>query len=208
MKIVLLSDTHCTHQYLEVPAGDLLIHAGDFSLRGREAETQDFLDWFSSQPHPHKVFISGNHDFMAEKVPALFRSMLPTNVHYLEDSGVEIEGIRIWGSPITPWFYNWAFNRLRGDEINQYWQKIPENTDILITHGPPFGILDLTDGGDAVGCEDLMARIEEIKPKLHVFGHIHEAYGQLQKGETLFVNASCVNLRYNPVNDPIVLDWD
>lgn len=208
MKIVLLSDTHGSHSYLDIPQGDLLIHAGDFSMRGREGETRNFIDWFSAQPHPHKVFISGNHDFLAEEDPAIFRTMLPDNVHYLENSGVEIEGIEIWGSPISPWFHNWAFNRHRGDAIRPYWQKIPLTTDILITHGPPYGILDETDRGEVVGCQDLWNRIEEVQPKLHVFGHIHEGYGQLQKEETLFVNASIVNLRYNPVNAPVVLDWD
>lgn len=208
MKIVLLSDTHGYHSYLDIPEGDLLIHAGDFSMRGREGETREFIEWFAAQPHPNKVFISGNHDFLAEQDPALFRSLIPDNVHYLEDSGVEIEGIEIWGSPISPWFHNWAFNRNRGSDIRFHWAKIPVSADIVITHGPPFGILDLTEGGEEVGCYDLKERLAVVKPKLHVFGHIHEGYGQVQQEETLFVNASIVNLRYNPVNAPVVLDWD
>jgi Icc-related predicted phosphoesterase len=208
MKIVLLSDTHGYHSYLDVPAGDLLIHAGDFSMRGREGETRDFLDWFSAQSHPHKVCISGNHDFLAEQEPAIFKGLVPDNVHYLEDSGVVIEGKEIWGSPITPWFHNWAFNRHRGSDIRWHWSQIPASADIVITHGPPFGILDLTNGGEEVGCYDLKERLAEVKPQLHVFGHIHECYGQLETEGTLFVNASIVNLRYNPVNAPIVLDLD
>ena len=196
MRIALISDTHGQHDGLLLPEADILIHSGDFSQRGRLQEVKDFLQWFGRQPHQHKVLIAGNHDFLVEKEPDLFHSLIPEGVTYLNDSGLEIEGFKIWGSPIQPWFYDWAFNRQRGAEIRKHWDMIPEGTDILITHGPPLGVLDKTQAGDVVGCADLMARIDIVQPKLHVFGHIHEAHGQLQRGVTNFVNASVLNLRY------------
>lgn len=207
MKIVLLSDTHNRHAFFEVPAGDLLLHAGDFSGKGRLDEVQAFLNWFAAQPHPHKVLIAGNHDFLAERDPAAFQALIPPGVTYLNDSGAEIGGIPIWGSPVQPVFFDWAFNRRRGAEIRQHWALIPPETQILITHGPPMGILDRTEQGQSVGCEELAFFVEKIKPRLHVFGHIHEGYGMMEKDGTTFVNASNVNLRYEPVNAPVVIEW-
>jgi predicted phosphohydrolase len=196
MRIVLISDTHGQHDGLRLPPGDLLIHAGDFSAKGRLQEVTDFMQWLTKQPHAHKVLIAGNHDFMAEQDPALFLSLIPPNVIYLNDSGTEIDGLKIWGSPIQPWFYDWAFNRQRGADIRKHWDLIPTDTDILVTHGPPHGVRDKTVDGTLVGCADLMAKVQEIQPKLHVFGHIHEAHGTELHGKTTFVNASVLNLRY------------
>ena len=149
MKIVAISDTHSKHYSLldkDLITDDLentiLIHAGDISTRGYRSQTIDFLNWFSKQPHKYKVFIAGNHDFDFEDNADTINEIIPEGVIYLNDSLVEIEGIKIWGSPITPYFYNWAFNRFRGDNIKTYWDKIPNDIDILITHGPPYMILD------------------------------------------------------------------
>ena len=202
-ELILISDTHCLHKDLHLPAGDILIHAGDFSSRGREHEIVDFLNWFSSQPHQYKILIAGNHDFLAERNPKAFRSLIPKNVIYLEDSGTEIQGIKFWGSPITPWFYDWAFNRRRGAEIKSYWDLIPNDTEVLITHGPPFGFGDLTFHQDQVGCRDLLEAVKAIKPKLHIFGHIHEAYEISKTDNIIFVNASNTNLQYQLVNPAI-----
>lgn len=206
MRIVLISDTHNQHDGLALPDGDILIHSGDFSGRGRVDEVQRFMDWFGRRPHRHKVLIAGNHDFLAEKDPTAFAQMIPDNVTYLNDSGVEIEGLKIWGSPIQPWFFDWAFNRQRGAEIAKHWALIPEDTDILVTHGPPYGILDKTDDGKLVGCEELIKVVERIRPKVHVFGHIHEAHGSLVKDGTHFVNASVLNLRYMLVWEATVVE--
>lgn len=207
MKIVAISDTHGRHQQVQLPEGDILLHAGDVSGRGKEAEILEFLNWFSAQDFKYKIFTPGNHDFYFEQAtPAAIQAILPPNVIYLNDSGVTIEGINIWGSPITPWFYNWAFNRHRGDAIQKHWDLIPENTDILITHGPPKGILDTVVSGDTVGCERLVDALKIVKPKYHIFGHIHEARGVLKQKQTTFFNASVVNLRYEVVHDPIVFD--
>ncbi len=206
VNIVLISDTHGFHEQVDVPKADLLIHAGDLSKRGTATECADFFKWFSALPHQYKICIAGNHDFLAEENPMLFKSLIPDNVIYLENESVEIEGLKIWGSPITPWFYNWAFNRQRGAEIRKYWEAIPEDVDIIVTHGPPHGIGDFTASGVYAGCKDLLDILQEIKPRLHVFGHIHEGYGIIEKAKTTFVNASVVNLQYQVVNAAVILE--
>ncbi len=204
MTLITISDTHGQHEALGLPEGDVLIHAGDISSRGTEYEVRKFLDWFSTLDYQYKIFIAGNHDFFFEKEDvSVINNIIPDNVTYLNDSGVNIDGISIWGSPISPWFYDWAFNRQRGAEIKKHWDLIPEVTDILITHGPAFGILDRTISGLHVGCEALRDCIEIIKPKVHICGHIHEAYGIKTTAETLFINASVLNVRYQMVNDAI-----
>jgi Icc-related predicted phosphoesterase len=208
MKIVIISDTHTRHHDVIVPDGDLLIHAGDVASRGSENEIDNFINWFAVLPHKYKIFIAGNHDFFFEKASAeVIQRKIPQNIIYLNDSGCTIEGLKIWGSPIQPAFLNWAFNRERGEEIKKHWDLIPNNTDILITHGPPFEILDKTVRGDYTGCKELSKKVFEIKPKLHVFGHIHEAYGILEQDDITFINASLLNEKYYYTNDPIVIDW-
>lgn len=207
MTLTLISDTHFRHSQLELPGGDMLIHAGDLCGQGTEGEALAFLRWFGEQPYSHKIFIAGNHDwFFEEYDKAYIDKVIPKNIHYLNDSGVEIEGLKIWGSPVQPEFCDWAFNRKKGADINKHWKLIPKGTDILITHGPPFGILDTTASNYNAGCEMLLKKVNQIKPKLHVFGHIHEGYGMIEKGETIFANASSVNLHYQLVNAPIVLE--
>lgn len=209
MKITLISDTHGRHAQLKLPKGDLLIHAGDVSNRGQQVEFYGFLDWFSKQKYTYKVFIAGNHDFFFEQAhpTKIISKMIPSNVIYLNDSGCEINGLKLWGSPITPWFHGWAFNRERGAEIERHWNMIPETTDILITHGPPFGILDMTIRGEHTGCEELLRKVGHVKPKLHVFGHIHEDHGQYTRNDTIFVNASVLDGGYQLANKPIVVSF-
>lgn len=209
MKIGCISDTHTYHKNLiDLENIDLLIHSGDIGLRGTMQEATNFIDWFNSLDVKYKIFIAGNHDFIFEKYPSdFFREKLNSNTFYLNDDGITIEGIHIWGSPIQPWFNNWAFNRQRGDSIKKHWDLIPDSTNILITHGPPFGILDRTTRGDHVGCEELLESVHKIKPKYHVFGHIHEAYGVSEKEHTTYINASVLNERYHLVHDPIIFDY-
>lgn len=206
MKIAFISDTHGKHGGLHIPSTDLLIHAGDLSGRGTAIEVQQFVDWFTALPVKYKVFIGGNHDFLLERTPSLFKTMLNDDIIYLEDSGVEIEGVNIWGSPISPFFFNWAFNRHRGEDIKRYWELIPDDTDILITHGPPLGYGDLLANGERVGCADLLEAVKRVQPQYHVFGHIHEDYGVFKTQATTFVNASVLNLRYELVNAPISVE--
>jgi Icc-related predicted phosphoesterase len=197
MKVVAISDTHSKHEQITLPKGDMLIHAGDVSSRGGRVEIETFLNWFSRQNFEHKIFIAGNHDFYFENATIEgINNLIPENVTYLNDSGITINGINIWGSPISPWFYDWAFNRHRGAPIKKHWDLIPTNTNILITHGPVAGIHDKTVSGEHVGCQDLLDAVKAIKPSYHVCGHIHEAYGQVAKGDTTFINASVLNEKY------------
>ena len=194
MKLVLLSDTHGLHRRLgTLPTGDVLIHAGDITNRGEEHTVRDFLNWFTKQPHKHKIFIAGNHDFFFEDVTSsTLRKLIPSNIHYLNDSGVVLDDVHFWGTPVTPYFFNWAFNRQRGKDIAAHYLKFPERVDVLISHGPPKGILDAVGRmNEAVGCEELLKKVAEVKPRVHVFGHIHEHGGKnIELDGTQYINAS------------------
>jgi Icc-related predicted phosphoesterase len=204
--IDLLSDTHNQHEKFTCDGGDILLHAGDASLRGSEVEILTFLDWFAKQDYSYLIFVPGNHDWFAERMPVrMAEECQKRNIILLNDSGVEIEGIKVWGSAIQPWFHNWAFNRLRGDDIKHHWDMIPEDTEILITHGPPAGILDtvaFVNGNpkEGAGCKDLLDKILKTQVKLHIFGHIHEARGIHYVGPSTFVNASCLDRMYYPAS--------
>ncbi|RPI57815.1 MAG: metallophosphoesterase [Lysobacterales bacterium] len=194
MKLVCTSDTHMGHHALGVPEADVLIHAGDFTRRGSRAEATGFLDWLAWQPATHKLLIAGNHDLCCEQDSAWFANEAAERaVVLLLDSEVVIDGVRFWGSPMTPRFRNMAFNRERGTEIRAHWDKIPHGVDVLITHGPPRGIGDRMFLGAHVGCDDLRERVAEIQPAVHVFGHIHEAFGEhADPGKkTRFLNVAC-----------------
>jgi predicted phosphodiesterase len=192
---------------MPIPEADLLIHAGDACLDGNSHEVSEFFDWFCSLKAKHKVFVAGNHDGLFEKSPDLARSMVPKGVTYLEDSMTEVEGLRIWGSPWQPEFQNWAFNLPRGPLLKGKWDLIPAGIDILVTHGPPMGVLDWGFYSKAnVGCEDLADAVLRVKPRLHVFGHIHGSYGLKKTESTLFVNAAMCDEGYRPVRDPVVVE--
>jgi Icc-related predicted phosphoesterase len=195
---------------------DMVIHAGDMSNMGEEYEVENFLKWFSSLPYKYKILIAGNHDWLFDIQRSIAQDMLKRfpDIIYLENDFVEIEMIdggdklKIWGSPITPWFHSWAFNKARGEDINRYWAHIPDDVDILVTHGPPKGILDMILEGEQRGCEMLLERVKKIRPKISCFGHIHEAYGHEFIDGTHFVNASVVNRRVQLQNRPIIFEVD
>ncbi len=204
IKVVCISDTHEKHKRLQLPEGDILIHAGDFTWTGKQQPTLDFLDWLEAQPFKRKILISGNHDFYFEYGKNMDR-LKGRAIHYLMNSGIVIDGqIKIWGSPFTPEFMDWAFMGTPR-EREALWVKIPENLDILVTHGPPFGILDKTVDGENAGCPHLLKAVQRRKPKIHLFGHIHEGYGLREIDGTVFVNASLCNENYDLVNEPVVL---
>jgi Icc-related predicted phosphoesterase len=201
------------HEKLVLPQGDILIHAGDFTGRGKPWEVEEFFDWLDrqSKEFKHIIFIAGNHDMSFEyKHPWVVDMLksLPSNVHYLEDSEIVIDGIKFYGSPWQPEFFNWAFNLPRGKALAEKWNMIPHDTDVLITHGPPMNILDYT-ARDMwnVGCLHLFDKVQQVKPKLHVFGHIHEGYGIKEQDGIIFVNASSATLKYESTNKPIVLKY-
>jgi Icc-related predicted phosphoesterase len=210
MRIVAISDTHERHRLLAIPEGDVLVHAGDITMKGSLESISDFAAWMKVLPHKHKVVVAGNHDFCFENEQ---RSVVETlmkesGITYLFDSGVVIDGVHFWGSPWQPWFYDWAFNLARGAEIAEKWALIPTNTQVLITHGPPHAIADLTIDGIRAGCEELTARIEQLPAlKLHIFGHIHEGYGIFKQGGATFANASICDERYRPTHAPLVIDF-
>ncbi len=206
MRLVVISDTHGLHDRLEIPPGDVLIHAGDISRRGDLHEVQAFDAFLARLDHRHKLVIAGNHDYCFERQPAAARAVLRHAV-YLEDQAIEIEGIRFYGSPWQPWFYDWAFNLRRGAELRAKWRLIPDDTEVLITHGPPLGHCDVTHRGEAAGCADLLERIRQVRPRYHLFGHIHEAYGISSDGTTTYVNASSCDFYYRSAHPPVVLDY-
>ncbi len=236
MRIVCISDTHSLHEkmlnYNSLPEGDVLIHAGDCTNKGTKRDVEEFVHWFMNlKGFDTKIFVAGNHDFAFEEhryphhkgdydwYHQLMNeeNLSQSDVVYLEDSGFIIESsefnrpLKFWGSPWQPEFYNWAFNLPRmGDELKKYWDMIPDDTDVLITHGPPNEARDFVNnwrqGGVNVGCELLRFRVEQIKPILHVFGHIHSGYGGAHIKDTLYVNAAICTEQYIPSNKPIIIE--
>jgi len=207
MKIVAISDTHTFEHEIAVPDGDVLIHAGDATITGTVAEISAFAGWLESQPHKHKIIIAGNHDWLFERDPAQARSLIEPWAHYLQDSTVEIDGIKFYGAPWQPRFGDWAFNVNRGRAIRSKWDLIPK-CDALITHGPPWGVLDyVKDGAPHLGCEELGEAVGRAKPQVHIFGHIHGGYGERRAPNGIhFINASICDEAYKPVNKPIVFE--
>ena len=212
-RIVCVSDTHNCNEKIVVADGDILIHAGDATTVGSVEQITAFNGWFASLPHKHKIFIPGNHDWLFERNEEMAASLLDESITYLRDSSTEIGGLFIYGSPWQPRFYDWAFNLSRGAELDEKWARIPDEVNILITHGPPHGILDLVPTGfgeSHEGCEELRKRVEKISTferlSLHVFGHIHCGYGTHEEFGVKFVNASTCDEQYRPTQPPIVVD--
>lgn len=221
LRVVCISDTHSHHNALKIPDGDILIHAGDFTYRGNLTELKNFNEFLGRLPHKHKIVIPGNHELTLDEesehefkiiCKELRKSGIKhprdviNNAKLLIDEEITISGIKIYGSPWQPTFCSWAFNLDRGEEILERWKQIPVDTDILITHGPPFGHGDITKYKHHVGCLDLLSVVEIVKPKFHIFGHIHEDYGITTDNEVVFINASSCNLRYSPVNSPVIFE--
>ena len=232
VRVVCISDTHTMHNQIQVPDGDIIVHAGDATFRGYQHEVEDFGEWYRNLPHTHKVFAAGNHDTSFEHQPLLAKQWLDASVEYddngmrsetqvpgaiiyLQDSFVEVEvnsiKLKIYGSPWQPEFCNWAFNLPRGDALKEKWDMIPKDTDILITHGPPYKNCDVlselgSEPGRHIGCRKLRQALYRVQPKIHVCGHIHEGYGVEKLKNTFVVNASVNTCHYKPWNDPIIMD--
>lgn len=214
MKFVCISDTHNRHEELIIPEADMIVHSGDLTSTGTTRQIREFCEWYGKLPHKYKILIAGNHDWGFEKDRFKHEEICGKNgIIYLQDSGVEIEGIKIWGSPRTPEFFSWAFNCWRTlDEeenrlnrkgkrlpfIGRFWAKIPKDTDILLTHGPPYDIMDECPDGSLAGCEILAKKVKHVAPKFHIFGHIHGQNGELKVGETIYINASSLGEDYYP----------
>lgn len=206
MKLICVSDTHRKHKKVNIPEGDVLVHAGDIGCEHGSNQLKQFARWLKTVPCKHKVIIAGNHDFYIASNLKKTKSILEAipGCHYLQDSAVTIDKVKFYGSPWQPRFYNWAFNLQRGKQLASVWSLIPDDTDVLITHGPPEGVLDYV-RNEHVGCADLFNAVMKVKPTAHVFGHIHCGYGQID-GETTFVNASICTEEYEPLNLPIIVE--
>ncbi|XP_076622525.1 metallophosphoesterase domain-containing protein 1 [Colletes latitarsis] len=230
LRVVCMSDTHSLTPFLkfDIPMGDIFIHAGDFTKCGNLQEVIEFNKWIGNLPHKNKIVIAGNHelsfdstfthpfdiptlgmsrDILAEAIQTTNVKDYLTNCTYLEDSEITIHGIKLYGSPWQPEFCNWAFNLPRGELLLSKWNRIPSDTDILITHTPPIGHGDLCCNKVRAGCVELLSTVQNrVQPKYHVFGHIHEGYGISTDGKIIYINASTCDLNYLPSNPPIVFD--
>jgi len=239
IRVTHISDTHNKHNQLtaDLPGGDIIIHSGDISSIGRKSECERFVKWFGNLPYTHKIFVAGNHDLSFES-ERLFRMKaewadgvfynwdtpevegkpqwvsdllqnLPDGVIYLENQSVDIEGVKIWGSPYSARFgRDWAFNVDRGEASREMWGTIPPDANIIVTHGPFFGVGDRTQRGMNVGCEDLRETIMNLVPDFHLCGHIHEGAGYTQFGNTHCINGSNLSLQYEYKNKPITFDYN
>lgn len=238
LKICAISDTHNRHKQIkafqdynsylgeevEPLSGDIIIHAGDATGQGRQSEIESFIEWFGQLDFRYKIFVPGNHDYGFETNQTLYRTLCEKNgIILLNHESITIEGVKIFGSPWTPWFYDWAFNAGRTITeaafykkpfIGDLWSTIPKDTNILVTHGPAYGVLDellYVDGtpkGQYVGCVELAKKIKEIKPDLHICGHIHCGYGQLHWEGTSYYNVSVCDEMYTPSNAVTVIDYE
>ena len=199
MKILHISDTHGLHKRLkDLPTADVIVHSGDFTLNGTEAEVMDFMEWFVELLYKHKVFVAGNHDSCLYGADI---EGLPEGTHYLCGSGVTLDGVLFYGIPM---FMQLLATSSNGNHYDDMIDQIPMETDVLITHQPPLGVLDSTDvtyWGDAI----LFRKIKTVQPKLHLFGHVHNSYGMMTLGNTVFSNASLVDEQYQMINAPRLL---
>ena len=191
VRVIVVSDTHNKHRRLRIPDGDILIHCGDMTNRGSAPELADVNSWLGELPHLHKLVVCGNMDQRLESQPGRdARAKFLPNAIYLEDEAVEIAGLQIYGSPYTPKFCG-SFQLADEREADSKWSLVPSDLDILVTHGPPQGILDTVGRGHHAGCPQLLKRVQLVQPQYHVFGHIHEEGGKLvAQGRTTFVNAA------------------
>lgn len=217
MRIVAISDTHDNHRQIEIPPCDILIVAGDFTCHREpiREKYEDFREWLKEQPAKWKVVVAGNHDTLLEQIDGA-EFFNGNGIWYLQDETLNIyiapedrkDGkafLRIYGSPWTPEFAGWAFMK-PDEELKEYWDKIPEDTDILITHGPPLGFLDENSSGYFCGSKSLWDTLQVKKPKYHIFGHIHESFGEYKSKNILFLNVAQTNVLNEIINDPVVID--
>lgn len=230
LRLVCVSDTHLQHDF-PVPEGDVLIHAGDLTFRGDRPEISRAVEWLRGVKvgggFKEAVIVPGNHDWMAERDPNEMRvRMEEAGMTYLDHLPAEVLGLRFFGSGYTPAFFDWALNVKRGPDLARLWAQIPDDTQVLVTHGPPMGRLDVVRRPDGdpdstyygttpkvrhiethVGCADLRDRIRQLRDlKLHVFGHIHKPGRETGADGVTYVNASICDQSYKAVHAPIVVD--
>ncbi len=227
IKCCAISDTHKLHNQLTIEECDILFHSGDFTGTGGNQASEDFFTWLERQPATFKVFIAGNHERGYEKKNGWLQDRLANlknGTYYLEDSGIDLFGIKIWGCPWQPEFHSWEFNLPRGRELREKYDLIPPDTDILLSHGPPYGVEDYIplsymrpfEQDNRVGCKDLELKIKDLELKYHIFGHIHlDDRKEIQarsitskKDNTLCINASVVNNQYHLYAKPYYFNYE
>lgn len=216
MKLCIISDSHNKHEQIIIPKCDILIHCGDFSNKGSLLELYSFAAWMEKQSANYMISVAGNHDHCFQNSNALEarETMKQFGITYLQDSGVEINGLHIFGQPWQPFFYDWSFNVHRGTEIAKKWSLIPDEVDVLITHGPPHGILDLvedeymSDRDRHQGCEELRKKVDQLTNlKLHVFGHLHHQGGNIiNLNNKIFANAAMCDDHHNLLRQALIID--
>lgn len=206
MKLVCFSDAHWLFPEVQVPPGDVLIYAGDWCSGEDMKNTVAFAAYLRKFKHKHKIVIAGNHDRLAERNPHMVKEIFyEEGIIYLQDSGVTINGISFYGTPWTPEFCNWAF-MLPDEDLKKKWKGIPDNLDVLITHGPAFGILDRLPNEGSVGSKTLEEAIIQKKPRIHICGHIHNGHGKMESEHTYYYNVAVCDDDYILQHKPTVID--
>lgn len=230
MKLVVISDTHTKHKKLTIPECDMLIHCGDFTWDGKYWDVRKFYDWLRDQPAKHKIVIAGNHELTFDKghshynpaCKVILADGADKSIHYLENSEIIIDGIKFYGTPWTPWFHDWAFNGITDlnlpftrsgvTSLSEIYNRIPEDVQVLICHGPPYDILDMSESGDERTGSVEMRRLTREKLtllRLYLCGHIHEARGmEVADGGVTFMNASSLARDYETIGQPITVILD
>ncbi len=195
MRIVIISDTHGCHREAVLPEGDIIVHTGDICNQGNEEQVHDFLDWYKELDYQRRIFIKGNHDWDLINNKTLIPSEIPSGIDYLHNESLEINGVKIWGVG-------------EDNDKDAPWDLIPNDTDILLTHSPPFEILDKAPSGNRRGEKALLKRVFEVAPRLHLFGHIHFSHGREEQNGIQFFNSSLfVALERKLGRQPFYFDW-
>ena len=205
MKAVVLSDNHTNYDF-ETPEGDILIHCGDFTFHGNPKEMEKFKNYLKEQPHEHKLFIFGNHEKVDKEI-TYWREYLEdgTGAKCIHEKAYGIGDLNFFGSSYTPKYLNWGF--MQDEETRErYWENMIEGMDVLVTHGPPKGIMGKIEDGTEIGCEYLRKFVDRVKPKYHFFGHNHAGAGVTSRNGTLFVNAALLTEHYQKFRPPIVVN--
>ncbi len=205
MNAMFISDTHGQHDAVLLPRGNMIIHAGNITKNGTRSEVEDFLQWFVHLHYKFKIFIAGAHDHFFENEPRLARRLIPAGVIYLEESGVELGGLKIWGSPFNSANHGSAFSQTE-DKITDHWEKIPDDSDMVIIHTPPYGILDKNATGEHEGSKALLRKLVRVEPRYFIYGHRHSTHGHEYRYGIHFINASVTNAEFEIAHKP-VFQW-